>query len=423
MPVATSPRVRLLAALLLVATVAVYAVAARPVGHRAVPYLALHALMFALMLAGWRSVKTPSDMGFAVGVGLAARALLVAAPTFTTTDVTRYLWDGAVALSGRDPYFFWPDAPALATLHAQRPFDHLDVATCYPPAALGLFMLASLTGPSLAWWTWKLLVASASSATVLFAWRHLRDTDHARDVVLAAWSPVLLLESGVGAHLDSFTALSVIAGVTLVARRREGAAAFALGCGVAIKLLPAVALLALAGSVRRPVWFLARAMVPLALSFGAAELAGFTAPGSLPYVAENWSFAAPLWTALYDLWPEDDKPIRAGLALSLVVLVLLISVRRDPARAARDAMSAQLVVSPVAYPWYGSGLAAVSALAPSWMALAITAALPFSYEVLDGYQRHGVWAPAWWPVALNAAVLAGGLSADLVAAARRVWRW
>jgi hypothetical protein len=106
-----------------------------------------------------------------------------------------------------------------------------------------------------------------------------------------------------------------------------------------------------------------------------------------------------------------------------VALVVAISLRRDPARAARDALSAQVVVSPVAYPWYGSGLAAVSALAPSWWALAVTAALPFSYEVLDGYQATGAWAPAWWPVALNAAAIVGGGAAELAAALRRAKRF
>lgn len=410
---------RTLSALMLAATLSVYAVAARDPGHRAMPYLAVHALMFALMLAAWRAVKTDRDALFAVIIGIDCRALLVAAPTFTTTDVTRYLWDGAVALSSHDPYALAPDSAALATLHATRPLDHLDVATCYPPAALGLFTLAALTGPLLAWYAWKLLVFVASSLTALLAWKHLRNTANARDVVLAAWSPVLILEAGVGAHLDTFTALSVIAGVTLVAQKRERAAALALGCGVAIKLLPAVALIALAGSVRRPVRFFTLATVPLIVSLFVAECAHMTAPGSLPYVAENWSFGAPLWTLLYSLFPTDDGWIRAGLALSLLVAVLLISIRRDPVRAARDALSAQLVASPVAYPWYGSGLAAMNALRPSWWGLAVLAVLPFGYEVLDAYQSVGRWNPAWWPVALNAAAIVGGLGAEVVALFRR----
>ncbi|MFO0645197.1 MAG: glycosyltransferase 87 family protein [Polyangiales bacterium] len=413
---------RPLAVLMLVATAAVYAVAALPAGHRATPYLSIHAVMFALMLAAWRLAKTHEDTAFAVRVGIASRVALLAAPTFTTTDVTRYLWDGAVALSGRDPYLLSPDSQVLATLHARLPSDHLDVATCYPPAAVALFMLAALTGPSLAWWTWKLLVVAASSATSLLAWNHLKNKPNESDAVLAAWCPVLILESGVGAHLDAFTALAVVAGVTLVARKREGAAALALGCGVAVKLLPAVALLALAGSVRRPVWFLARAMAPLALSFAVAEGIGCSLPGSLPFVAENWSFAAPLWTLLYSLMPTDDAVTRRALALSLIAAVMLISMRRDPARAARDGLTAQLVASPVAYPWYGSGLAAVSAMAPSWLSLAAVAALPFSYEVLDGYQGRGAWLPAWWPVALNAAAIVGGLGAEAVAAAGRFRR-
>ncbi len=420
-----SRRVALLGALVMAATLAVYAVAARPAGHRAQAYLAVHLALLALMLAGWRLVRSPRDVDFAVAVGVLARLALVGVPSFTTTDVGRYLWDGAVSLSGRDPYALPPLATELASLAARvpMPLDHCDVATCYPPAALALFSAAAAFGPSLAWWAWKLLVAAASSLTVWVAWRHLRGTSRARDVVLAAWSPVLILEAGVGAHLDVFTALAITGAVVMAERRREDAAALLAGSAAAIKLVPGVVALALSTRARRPVWFLALAAAPLAVSMALSELMGLTAPGSLPYVAENWSFAAPLWTLLYEHFPLDDGLIRAGLALGGLAAVLALSLRRGAARNARDALSVQLVTSPALYPWYGSPLAAVSALAPSWWALSMLAAIPCSYEVLDGYQSRGVWAPAWWPVALNAAALVGGLGAELTALAQRARRW
>jgi alpha-1,6-mannosyltransferase len=412
-----------LGGLFFVASLAAYAVAAQPAGHRARAYLAVHFALLALMLAGWRLLRGARAVRVAVLVGLAARLALVGVDTVTTTDVTRYLWDGAVALAGHDPYALPPLAVELTALRATVPFpvDHRDVATCYPPAALGLFALAALAG-SHAWVTWKLLVAAASMLTVWLVWRHLRDGDRPHDAVLAAWSPVLVLESGVGAHLDVFTALALVAAAVLCARRRTNAAALAAGVGVAVKLLPAVAVIALARRARSPLRFVTLAMAPLALSLLAAEIMGFTAPGSLPLVAENWSFAAPAWTLLYDLFADEYAAIRVGLALAMLLGVLVASLRADATRAVRDALTVQLAANPVAYPWYGAGLAAVSALAPGWLGLAMLSVIPCSYEVLDGYQLRGAWEPAWWPVALNAGALVGGLGAEMHAGWQRAKR-
>ena len=231
----------------LAAVAGVHLAAAQPAGERVAPYLAAHLAMTALMLAAWRWLRAPADLALVVAVGVVGRAALVPVASFTTTDVSRYLWDGAVALEGLDPYALPPLAAELVGLRARfpSPVDHLDVATCYPPLALALFALAAATGPLRAWWVWKGMAAVASSATALLAWWHLRGGDRARHAALLAWSPVLALEAGVGAHLDAYSALAVAAFVVCYERRSRGGAALAAGVAGAVKLLPGVVLLAL----------------------------------------------------------------------------------------------------------------------------------------------------------------------------------
>ncbi len=403
----------------LAVSLGVHLAAAQPAGHRALPYLAAHLALTALMLTAWRTLRSPAELRVALWAGLAMRAVMVPVAPFTTTDVQRYLWDGAVLLAGHDPYAHTPLDPALDAVRATvpLPLDHLDVSTCYPPTGLALFALAALAHTH-ALLAWKLLCAAASSLTAYLVARHLRDTPRAHDLVLAAWSPVLIFEAGIGAHLESFSVLFVVAAVVLLARRRLAHSALCAGVAVSVKLLPVFVTMALALRSRRMVWYGALAMAPVALTMAVAEGIGLTAFGSLPNMAENWSFASPLWSALYHHFSEEHGAIRVGLALAALLGVTLASLRRSVGAVARDALTVQVAASPVMYPWYGAPLAAAAALAPGYTALAITAALPLSYEVIDGYQSAGRWAPAWWPVAVNAAMLGGGLAADLYAASR-----
>ncbi len=391
-------------------------------GHRVLPYLAVHFTATAVMLGAWawlRRAPRGDDHARAVaslvGFGVVARFALATAAPFTTTDVERYLWDGAVALHGQDPYVLAPDAPALAGLRAvfPVPLDHMNVATCYPPLAVGLFALAAVWGGARALTVWKLLVACASSAVALASWRHLREGDRAADTVLVALSPLLVLESGVGGHLDAFGALAVVAAVASAERGRWDRAALAVGIAGAVKFVPGMVAVPLVLRAPARVRFTLLAALPLALSMATARGLGMTPPGTLGTVALNWSFAAPLWSALYHFFPEGDGVIRASLAAAALLGWLVLGLRRRSlARNARDAFAWGLVVSPVLYPWYGMPLAALTAFAPAGWVLALLTALPVSYEVIDGYQATGRWHPHTWPMVTITAVGALGLLVD-----------
>lgn len=392
-------------------------VAALPPGHRVPPYLALHLALTALAFALSRLVRSAADLRPLLAGAVLTRLVNLGTPAFTTTDPARYLWDGAVALAGRDPYALPPLASELAGLRARfpSPLDHLDVATCYPPLALALFALAAAAGPSLAMLAWKSLVALGSLLTGAAATR----AAPVATVALLLASPTLLLESMVGAHLDAFIALALAAALALALRHRWNAAALSLGAAIALKYLPAWALLAFALRAPRKVLFVALALAPLALSFALAHALRLTPPGSLPSVAANWNFAAPLWSALYARFPTGDDILRPTLALAGFLVTIALALRPGPlSRNVRDALLVQLAVSPVAYPWYGMSLAVACAFAPSATALAVLAALPFSYEVVDRYQAEGVWAPAAWPLALTSTAFALGLGVD----GWRAWR-
>lgn len=387
----------------------------RPAG----PYLALHFAMTAAMLHAW---ARGLDWRWALAAGLAARVILLPLHPFTSNDIERYLWDGAVALQGLDPYRLPPDHPALAALRAlwPTPPEHAAFPTLYPPGALALFALCALAGPEFAPWVWKTLVTLAGSATVLLLAGHLRATGQPQRLPLVALSPLLLLEAGVGGHLDALTALSLAGGLVAFQRGRPGLAGLALGAGAALKLLPLAALgpLLIAAAWPGRLRLLAGAGAVLAAAYGGALALGLAPIGALPVFFETWRNAAPLFILLERALPAPWLQLTLGaVALGLLAASALLARRRTSA-AVGLALAAPLAASPVAFPWYLCVFAPVVARAPSAALLAWMSLAPLTYEVLDGFKSAGVWAPADWPLwAILAGVLAGA-AFDLRAAAR-----
>jgi hypothetical protein len=330
---ARAPVTLALLALLALGPALAHAVASRPAGHRAMPYLALHLCLSSAQLALLLHLARPSSRGQGLdrtsiqvfwAASLIARLVLIPCSPFTTTDVGRYMWDGAVVLSGHDPFALAPNAPSLASLRAAWPLpaDHHDVVGCYPPLAQALFALCALFGPARAWLAWKTLVAIITALSARALLGACRDRASLALATLWLFHPLALVEAGVGAHLDALTASLSLWALLDIERGRWTRAALALGTAVSLKLTPVVLCVALWPRARpRWQWPLWCAVLPVTTLVMPWAL-GASLPGSLPLVAQHWSFGAPLWTALYARWPTSDALIRPALAALGALIVL-----------------------------------------------------------------------------------------------------
>lgn len=392
-------------------------VASAPAGHRFGPYIASHLALTLCTLVAWAALRTMHPdkarrlVHTAIALGVVARVALIPMPALTSSDVSRYLWDGSVVLHGLDPYAHTPDSLAHAHLDVPLPLDHTDVPTCYPPLALALFAACAATG-SFAFLTWKVLVALASIATLLLVHWHLRDADRRANIVLLALGPLALLEAGMGGHLDALVALTVTFSVIASERAYHRLAALSLGVAIALKLFPVIFAFALFAQAPRRIEAIVGCALPLAVSALLTWLLGVTPLGSLPLVAETWSFGSPLWSFATWALTRNEAMLRVRVAMLGLLAITWLSLHRSRVRAAQESLGAWLFVTPTLYPWYATTLAPLTALRPTPWAIALLAILPTSYEVIDAYQAEGVWAPASWPLFLVALVWAGaGLSA------------
>lgn len=370
------------------------------------------------MLVAWSAGRRDALVATRVTLlaGVFARVALLAVPAFTTNDVDRYLWDGAVSLAGFDPYLTAPHEAVLAELHGRWPTppEHAAYPTLYPPVALALFALCASAGPELAPWLWKLAVLGASLGTLVVMLRLLERLQLERHFPLIALSPILVLEGGVGAHVDVFTTFCIALALLLASRRQALLCGAFLGLGAAIKLLPAVAVIPLAiGAGARSGWrIVGSALAAMSACYAAAVAVGWHPVGSLPLFVERWRFGAPLHSALDALLPS----VIVGVVLSGAVLLALgyaaWRARRDAIGGMQVALAAPLLFGPVVFPWYVAALLPGLALQPRAWLLAWVSTLPLTYEVVNQFNAAGLWAPARWPLWIIALAITAGAAFD-----------
>lgn len=400
----------------LAASLAVYGIAAIAPAQTGTAYIVMHGLMTAAMLAAWRWGRA-AHLPLILFTGLAARILLIPAPMLSSNDAERYLWDGAVALAGFDPYTVAPADELAAGLRAiwATPPEHAAYPTLYPPVALSLFGLSALAGPEWGIWVWKLIASLAGIALVPLALRLLRRRGLERHMPLVALSPLLVLETGVGAHIDSVVALIVVAALLAFDARRPSVVGILLGLGIGVKLLPGAVLAALvvAAGWRGGARMAGAAIATVGGVYGLAYAGGWRPIGSLPVFFEKWRNGSPLFTLLEAYLPSAGLLAVLGALAVVAGVAVLIVARKRPVIGAQIALATPLILSPVAFPWYLSALVPLSAVAPSATVLIWLSTSPLIYEVRDRFVSEGVWMPALWPLMIIGAgwVLGAGIDA------------
>ena len=364
-------------------------------------------------LAAWlvRGVPTRAA-AVLILVGCAAAGVAAASNHQTgSDDQYRYIWDGNVQAAGIDPYAYVPSAPQLADL--RDPFlwpDHrtgwcvkpgtadpdqpggLDpgcslinrptVHTIYPPVAEAYFLAVHEVSPPGSRYKPIQLAGAAlavlTTLALLFGLRRLgRDI---RTAALWSWCPVVVYESGNGAHVDVLGALFTVCALVVLARasrtRIRVLGGVLLGLAIGAKLTPVFVAPPLLR--RKPVLVGGVAALTVALSYLPHVLAvGAKVIGFLPgYFNEQGYSAGGGYMLLGILLPVQWT----GAAAALIVAGTGLAVYRfaDPDRPWRGALvltGVMLLVTTPLFPWYAMLLCALVALDGRYEWLAVAAAV------------------------------------------------
>ncbi len=384
--------------------------------------IAQYSAMAFFMLFAWATSANSSqlrDYKSLLIVAVFARIALFDITPYTSNDVDRYLFDGRIAYEGYDPYRISHDAPQLTDLRKkwQPPAEHAAYVTLYPPVSLALFTFSSSFDVDHAKTVWKLLLLIVSMLTLAFSCLVLKKAGKLRHLPLVALSPLLILETGVGLHIDAFSALAVITAIYFWQRQQLSHCAIAMAIGMAIKILPIMILLPLVftqDKLNKAISLILTTLILVLLIYAATYFMGYHPVGSIGVFFEKWRFASPFFYLVGDaLTVSELVSLLVFIVITTVSLIAytsfkcqFLSVKGTTNRLKNNdiiylclqlSLALPLLISPVVFPWYLLPLIPLLALKPNAYLIAWTLIMPLTYEVLGQFIAKQIWQPAQWP--------------------------
>jgi len=395
-------------------------------------YLSGFVALSVIMVAAFRLVRSGGERAWKIALiaALLFRIAAVAGPPSMSDDLYRYVWDGRVQQSGRNPYAVRPEAKELEPLRDDhwKNINHREIGTIYPPAAQLAFRFLVMVGGGPRFF--RLAFGALDFCLVLVLAGLLRKMRlPAARVVFYAWNPLAIFETAGSGHLEPLgTLLMVLSVYWLVGKGRSPIrAAAALAVSVQVKLLSAALLPGHLRRMKLPAVLVLGAVsaglvLPFALSgpvvgeglyqyaerweensfvYGSAR-SGFEALDTgnrlKPWVrslSERFEGSSVSWKSLYFyVWPKDLAKGTVVLLASAWVLWLTFRRGLHPAVESLWVMGGLLLLLPTVHPWsflWVLPFAAVLA-SPGWLLLGATLSL--------GYLGMGESLP-WWGRALE----------------------
>jgi alpha-1,6-mannosyltransferase len=328
-------------------------------------------------------------------------------------DYYRYLWDGRTFAITGNPYGTAP-AASFGDEDLPEPFpgilsqiNYPDIPTIYGPVAELSFLLAYYVAPG-ALWPLKLLYIAADLVTL---WLLAKLMPRSRNVLLYAWSPLLVKEVAFTAHPDILAAACMVAAAFAFAigRNRVGGVALALGFCARVS-----------AGVLTPA-FLRKRSPALWAIFGLAAgviyapflLRGSADRGGLEAFLSEWEFNSFGYGLL--------SAVTGGAAAKLVCAALFLSFYLWAWRRCQDLLRPDIVLgvfflfAPVVNPWYLILLVPFVALRPSSWGIAATLSVLISYATGSnlGRPNMGIFDHPGWVRPLEIAPVLVGLAYEL----------
>ena len=350
----------------------------------------------------------------------AVRLIAAQATPMFEDDYFRYLWDGYIFFSTGSPYgvapaeFFGSTLPAakLSEINHQAMETLLDqinypyVATVYGPFSQAIFALAFWLAPAQTW-PLQLFIISFDIGIIALL---LRMTS-ARNVMLYAWSPFILMHFTMNLHIDVFALFFMLLAVYLMFYQSGKIywVAIALALGFASKVFIAIIIPLLLRRHWRS-WLLLVGC--LALIYWPFMEEDFFNQSGLLSMAQHWLFNAPIYQWL--LAEPFNLPfdwIKIGFLISFCCFYAYVYFHTDNKTETPDfalLFAVFILCLPAVNAWYWSWVLIFAVIKPRLWMWVVSLALLFSYFTAlnlgndsDDPHRHDLHQLANWVLAIE----------------------
>ena len=422
-----------------------------PLGRYLPASMLLYAMGFILLIALVRSFPEnlkPSQAWILVFVlGVCGRLLFLPYPP--GNDIFRYIWEGAVQNHGLNPYAIPPDSPSAARLAVGElgavweRINHRWLAAAYPPAAMLLFRLLAAISPSVFLFKAVFILFDLGVMALLVRVLRHRGLPAARLLLYAANPLVIVFTAGEG-HIDVVQVFFLCLGCALLQRKIDDfvksptsalrfislslrrttssprdtklarlefgtfykvvcksafyepikivGGALALGIAVMSKYLSAVAVPFLMGRENGIFKFLG-VFIPLLLFVPYLD-AGWGIFGSLAEFGAAMHYNDSIAAVFRECLGPVAFPALGGLLFVCLAWVFL-SVD-DPLHSVYLAVGCVLLFLPTLHPWYLVLIAPFLCVFPARAWLYLQAAVLFTFPVMAGELRTGIFQEIPW---------------------------
>lgn len=388
-------------------------------------FLGCYGVAFLLYCLAWREGRRFRHVDYSLtfivlSFALCFRTILLLSQPIQEDDFYRYLWDGKVVASGLNPYAISPQAvrdahqndirlqpytrilqhdPNFALILAR--VNHPTVPTIYPPLAQGLFGVIALLAPG-SLFVLRLSLLCFDAALCWLIILLLQDLDmNPANVVLYAWSPLVIKETINSAHYDVMPTCWLMLAVLFSLRGKGGLAHGSLALAMLGKVYPVLLLPLLTFRTWRKQ---GGRQALLGFTFLVAIVAGGYAvfwqdgvalwQGTRTF-AEQWQTNSLLFPFLRKIMTE--RWIANVLVMLLIVGVIVWTLVCYDMRDSRQfvwsifiVLGAAFLLSPVGNPWYFLWLVPLLCVFPTrpWILLSGLLGLYYVYFFFL-YHRQG----------------------------------
>jgi alpha-1,6-mannosyltransferase len=375
--------------------VAVWAVRGSQI-DRTPSFLLLFGGAFAAYLASLHASKGISPRGLEAAIVLAVlwRVVLVAAPPLLSDDVYRYVWEARIQLHGGNPYK-WADRPEAARWEGLRDevwehVNHKDYTAIYPPLWQLLARGVVAVRDSVTAMKAFVVTCELAMLAVLARLLSLRGLPRER-LLIAAWSPLALVEIAGSGHNDVLGMLFLALALLALETKRPLSSALAAALGFHAKLIPG---LIAASWWRRYRWHHVAAAGLLAallvVPYAGARQGLWRSVGSY---GRYWRFNETLFASLSILFDGRATAV-AGILLAVVAFGAGFA-RIEPTAAGMVVVGAWLLLAPSVLPWYALAFLPFLVLCDAPAALLFTGTVAMAYLVYPGWLAGGAWQVGW----------------------------
>jgi rSAM/selenodomain-associated transferase 2 len=369
-----------------------------PLGRHLAASMLLYAMGFILLIALVRrfpeNIKPTRAWILVFALGVCGRLLFLTYPP--GNDIFRYIWEGAVQHHGLNPYAIPPDSPSAVRLavgelgSVWEKINHRWLTAVYPPAAMLLFRLLAAISPSAFFFKAVFILFDLGVMALLVRVLSHRGLPAARLLLYAANPLVIVFTAGEG-HLDVVQVFFLVLGCVLLQHRKIAGGASALGMAAMSKYLSAVAapfLMGRGNGVKHLAVF-----APLLLFIPYLD-AGWGIFGSLAEFGARMHYNDSIAALFRECLGPAALPALAGL-LFLCLAWVWLSVD-DPLHSAFMAVGCVLLFLPTLHPWYLVLIAPFLCVFPSRAWLYLQAAALFTFPVMAGELRTGLFQEISW---------------------------